>query len=389
MGIYPPPRPFRVLTAGMLLAGLTLAGCGNELGGILAEIEDIYDRSRPLLEQQVAQASAEAAAMEAELAAVEDEIEAAQAAFEAAPGRHPRTATFLSRRTPEDIEKLRLYGVLEAARDSRRAAQDARRTAETRGATAERTIERHRQRLAELRTAYEDDTWDLLTAQLVSPRSFLIDRRRAAEAELERLETEVLQAEENRQAREAEREERRQAREADAAERVLEAEEREAERLEREQQAQERQGALAAEREARRQAREAEQEERRLAAEAAAAERQRQAEEAQRAREAEMRDQIPVLTQAIEELYDTIISTHEAAAAVHPDQWEQRYARDRATMAQIAKRQTLANIEGAGNMPFSTLESVFSTVESAHRNAESELAEAREQLAEARAAAAR
>jgi len=374
----------------MLLAGLTLAaGCGNELGGILAEIEDIYDRARPLLEQQVAQASAESAAMEVELAAAEDEIEAAEAAFEAAPGRHPRTATFLSRRTPEDIEKLRLYGVLEAARDSRRAAQDARRTAERSGAAAERTIERHQQQLAEFRTAYEDDTWDLLTAQLVSPRSFLIDRRRSAEAELERLETEILQAEENRQAREAEREERRQAREADVAERVLEAEEREAERQDREQQAQERQQALAEEREVRRQAREAEREERRLAAEAAAAERQRQAEEARRAREAELRELIPARMEAIERLYDTIIATHEEAAAVHPDQWEQRYAGDRATMAGIAKRQTFENIAGAGDMPGANLESVFSTVESAHRNAEAELVEAREQLAEAQAAAAR
>ena len=299
----------------------------------------------------------------------------------------------MSRRTPEDIEKLRLYGVLEAARDSRWAAEDARATAERRGVAAERTIERHRERLAELRTAYEDDTWDLLTAQLVSPRSFLIDRRRAAEAELERLETEILQAEENRQAREAERKERRQAREADVAERVLEAEGREAERQDREQQARERQRALREERrlaaEAAEEERQRQAEERRRAAAAAAAERQRQAEEARQAREAELRELIPARMEEIEKLYDTIIATHEEAAAVHPDQWEQRYAGDRATLAGIAKRQTFENIASTGNMPFSNLESVFSTVESAHRNAESELAEAREQLAEARAAAAR
>ena len=79
----------------------------------------------------------------------------------------------------------------------------------------------------------------------------------------------------------------------------------------------------------------------------------------------------------------------EEAARTHPDPEEQRQAQDRVTMAQFAKRQTLENIEGAGNMPFASLESVFRTVELQYRTAEDELTAAREQLAQAKTAAAR
>ena len=107
------------------------------------------------------------------------------------------------------------------------------------------------------------------------------------------------------------------------------------------------------------------------------------------AREAELREQIPARIEAIEKTYDAIIGTHEEAARTHPDPEEQRQAQDRVTMAQFAKRQTLENIEGAGNMPFASLESVFRTVELQYRTAEDELTAAREQLAQAKTAAAR
>jgi hypothetical protein len=123
---------------------------------------------------------------------------------------------------------------------------------------------------------------------------------------------------------------------------------------------------------------------------AAAEERRRRAEEAQRASEAEMREQIPVLTQAIEKLYDTIAAIHEEAATVHPDEWEQRWARDRATMARVTKEQVLGDIQArdGGVLGRRSLESVFSTVEGRHRQAEYDLTEAREYLEQAKAAAA-
>ena len=93
-----------VLTAapGSLLLALTLGCGGDELGGTLADIEDIYARAQPLLEQ--------------------------------------------------------------AATNWGNTAQQA------------------------LRTAYEDDTWDLLTGGMVSPRSALMDAKRRAETQLMRLE---------------------------------------------------------------------------------------------------------------------------------------------------------------------------------------------------------
>lgn len=188
------------LTAVMVLVGLTVA-CGDELGGILAEIEDIYDRAGTLLEQQVAEAPAEVAAAEEEIAAAEADLVAAQAAVDAVPQLPPITARvvldreLMAKRT-EDVtarseEIRRLQSVVTAARFAVATAEGARRTAERRAAVAEETIERHRQQVQRLREAYEDDTLDLLASRLgpnVSVRSMLIGLKREAEAELARLE---------------------------------------------------------------------------------------------------------------------------------------------------------------------------------------------------------
>ena len=191
--------------AATVLVGLTVA-CGDELGGILAEIEDIYDRARTVLERQIEQAASDVAAAEAEEAAAAADIVAAQEAVAAVPRLPPisvdvvldpeRMAARTERVRARSQEIRRLTDVLNAARLAEASAQGARRTAERQGAAAERTIERHRQRLQSLREAYEEDTWDLLAisqfssalGQEVSPRSILIDARRDAEAELARVE---------------------------------------------------------------------------------------------------------------------------------------------------------------------------------------------------------
>ena len=116
------------------------------------------------------------------------------------------------------------------------------------------------------------------------------------------------------------------------------------------------------------------------------AERRRYAEQA-RAREAELREQLPARMQAIEELYDTIADTHEEVARVLVDEWEQRWARDRATLAQVTKRQVLGDIEARRELR--GVESAFGNAEAEYRNAELELANARQRLAQAQAAAAR
>ena len=136
-------------------AGSNDGGAGNEsadeLAGIIAEIEDLYDRARPFLEQQAA------------------ELAAAEEAYNNAPwGRSS------ARPTAEDVEKRRL--------------RDERDQLRIRYRNPQRTLENNLSTLEELRTAYEDDTWDLLTMGMVSPRSFLIDDRRTAERQLIRLE---------------------------------------------------------------------------------------------------------------------------------------------------------------------------------------------------------
>ena len=188
------------LTAVMVLVGLTVA-CGDELGGIIAEIEEIYDRAEALLEQQVAEAPAAVAAAEEAVEAAEADLAAAQAAFDAvpqlpAPSVHEvLDREFMARSREESRvrgeEMRRLGRVVTAARFAVASAEGARRTVERRAAAAEETIERHRRQLQRLREAYEDDALDLLASRLgenVSPRSMMMGLKREAEAELARLE---------------------------------------------------------------------------------------------------------------------------------------------------------------------------------------------------------
>ena len=128
----------------------------------------------------------------------------------------------------------------------------------------------------------------------------------------------------------------------------------------------------------------AEQEEVRRAQEAA---RRPAAAEARLDREAALREQIPARLDAIGALYDTIAETHEEVARMLVDEWEQRWARDRATMAQFRKRQFLENIEVTREIQ--GLEGALGRAEAEYRNVELELADVREQLAQAQAAAAR
>ena len=128
----------------------------------------------------------------------------------------------------------------------------------------------------------------------------------------------------------------------------------------------------------------AEQDEVRQAQEAA---RRRAPEEARLAREAELRELISARVAAIGELYDAIAETHEAVARALADEWEQRWARDRASMARFAKRQFLENLEATQEVR--GLEGALGIADATYRSTELELADAREQLAQAQAAAAR
>ena len=300
---YPRARLW-VLTAGMVLAGLTLAGCESaEDQGLLTLIEEISQLRAETLE------------------VMERRIEFAKASEESSTPRNP----FLVSTTAETLASQR-----------------------------ELRAEAYAEELEKLRLALEEDAWEtefpetFMFGTDVQPRQIVALARNGARDDLE--------AERERLTRNLEAEERREAQAAEREERLPQA---------------------------------AELEEQRQAAAAAEAERLRQAEEARLAREAELREQIPARIEAIEKTYDAIIGTHEEAARTHPDPEEQRQAQDRMTMAQFAKRQTLENIEGAGNMPFASLESVFRTVELQYRTAEDELTAAREQLAQAKTAAAR
>ena len=124
-------------------------------------------------------------------------------------------------------------------------------------------------------------------------------------------------------------------------------------------------------------------EELRGTAAAVEAERRRYAEET-RVREAEAREQLPVRIEEIEALYDAIAETHEAIAGVLADEWEQQWARDRATTARSTKRRFVENLEATRE--FQGVEAAFGIAGAAYRDAELELADAREQLAQAQAA---
>ena len=127
-----------------------LGGAEDELGALLAEIEDIYARARPLLEAQVeAQAVAEQGVAE-----VRESLNDATRA-----------------------ERNRLSGILNQRRVELLSMPD--------GAAV---LASHQDNLEHMRITHRDDTWDLITGGMVSPRSVLIDLRRTAETELARLE---------------------------------------------------------------------------------------------------------------------------------------------------------------------------------------------------------
>ena len=117
---------------------------------------------------------------------------------------------------------------------------------------------------------------------------------------------------------------------------------------------------------------------------AAAVEAERRHAEEVRDAEVELRERLSARIEEIEELYDTIAATHEEVARVLVDQWEQRSARDRATLAQVAKRHTLKNIQATRE--FQGLERAVFVADFEYRKAQQELAQARERLAQAAAA---
>ena len=156
----------------VLPAALLTAGC-SEIARTLDEIDVIQGRVRANLEQQVEDTAADAAAAKTVL----DE---ARSAYENAPGAR----RFGRSQSEEDIEKDRLYDVWQEARSSSNEAAVLNRNAE-RFLDAARA--RHGNQLRQLRTAYEDDTWDLVNPD-VSPRSIVLNARREAERELSRLE---------------------------------------------------------------------------------------------------------------------------------------------------------------------------------------------------------
>ena len=166
-----------------LLLALTLGCGGDELGGTLADIEDIYARAQPLLEQQVAESSTTAEAAAAAAEAAQPAVAAAELAYRRAPGSRMR-------RTPRavDLEKRRLYEVRQEANQEAHSARLASIAATNWGNTAQQALDNNEEMLQRLRTAYEDDTWDLLTGGMVSPRSVLMDAKRRAETQLMRLE---------------------------------------------------------------------------------------------------------------------------------------------------------------------------------------------------------
>lgn len=157
----------------LLPAALLTAGC-SEIARTLDEIDVIQGRVRASLEQQVEDTATDAAAAKTVL----DE---ARSAYDNAPGARRR---FGGNQSEEDVEKARLYDVWQEARSSSTEAAVLNRNAEQ-FLDAART--RHANQLRQLRTAYEDDTWDLINPD-VSPRSIVLNARREAERELSRLE---------------------------------------------------------------------------------------------------------------------------------------------------------------------------------------------------------
>ena len=166
------PRSKRSLMMAIPLLAAFMHGC-SEIPGALADIESLQDRTRALLEDRVEETEAAAAVAEA----ARDE---AQSAYDTAPGR-----SYVSRNpSPEDLEKQRLRDVLNEAATARNTA--VRLNNSIKGYLDDAGT-RHTDRLRQLRTAYEDDTWELIDRDL-SPRSIVLRARQQAERELRRLE---------------------------------------------------------------------------------------------------------------------------------------------------------------------------------------------------------
>ena len=157
-----------------LLAPMVLAlGCG-EIPRALADIESLQDQTRALLEQDVEETAADAAAAAATLAE-------AQTAYESAPGRIYAYGEL----TPEDVEKQRLRDAMQEARTAHNSAVNLSNRVK---GYLDAAHTRHANRLRQLRNAYEDDTWELIRTD-VSPRAIVLSDRQAAERELRRLES--------------------------------------------------------------------------------------------------------------------------------------------------------------------------------------------------------
>ena len=167
----PPSKRCLMMAIPLLVA--FMSGC-SEIPGALADIESFQDRTRALLEHQVEETAAAAAAAEA----VRDE---ARSAYDSAPGQ---TYVFRGDPPPEVLEKQRLRDVLDEASAAR---NDAVRNNQTVTRYLNSAGTRHTDRLRRLRTAYEDDTWELIERDL-SPRSIVLRARQQAERELRRLE---------------------------------------------------------------------------------------------------------------------------------------------------------------------------------------------------------
>ena len=167
------PRSKRSLMRAIPLVVAFMYGC-SEIPGALADIESLQDQTRALLEERIEETEAAASVAEA----ARDE---AQSTYDTAPGR-----AFISfgRPNPEDLEKQRLRGVLDEATTARNNA--VRLNNRIKGYLDDAGT-RHTDRLRELRTAYEDDTWELIERDL-SPRSIVLRARQQAERELRRLE---------------------------------------------------------------------------------------------------------------------------------------------------------------------------------------------------------
>ena len=168
-----PPRSKRSLMMAIPLLVAFMHGC-SEIPGALADIESLQDRTRALLEDRVEETRGCSCSPQKQPATKHSLLTTL-----------PRDgATFRETRVPEDLEKQRLRDVLNEAATAR---NDAVRLNNSVKGYHDDAGTRHTDRLRQLRTAYEDDTWELIDRDL-SPRSIVLRARQQAERELRRLE---------------------------------------------------------------------------------------------------------------------------------------------------------------------------------------------------------